>query len=377
MKKANVFKIIYIISYTMMLASFMFSRVTIFPTFINNLKFLGVILLLVIALINSKYKVNELAILLGIFFVLMIVTYITSDKIFLELFCLIVASKNINFDDIVKIDFTIRFAFLIILLILSHYGFTNNFIFIRNGIVRNSMGFSHPNTFAYILTILNLELLYIKKGKINLKIILFGILTYFAITKYADSRTESLLLILIYAIFILYKFVDFEKIFNKKTIKFLTSHMFEILTILSFVFLILFKHNNSFAITLNQILSNRLQSALEFFNSYNINIFGNKLLLISSEQAKLLNTRAYILDNSYFHIILHYGILVYLMFAYIFNISIKECIKSKNITLILIFIVLLIMGLSETYLFKVDGNVFLLYFGNYIFNKGVKNLESS
>ena len=56
----------------------------------------------------------------------------------------------------------------------------------------------------------------------------------------------------------------------------------------------------------------------------------------------------------------------------LFNKSIVRIMKEKNSVVLIIFLLLLSYGLSESYLYKVSRNAFLLYF-SYILDLNYKN----
>jgi hypothetical protein len=135
----------------------------------------------------------------------------------------------------------------------------------------------------------------------------------------------------------------------------------------------LYSINNPISIWLNDLFSTRIECMLKFFNTYNINLFGNKLILVSSENAILLKTKAWILDNSFVHILLRYGLVIYIIFATYFKKIFYLAYKEKNTILIIIVFLLVIYGMMETYLFKFTYNVFILYIGKLLYREELKN----
>lgn len=106
------------------------------------------------------------------------------------------------------------------------------------------------------------------------------------------------------------------------------------------------------------MLSNRLFLNHYFLNTYSLTLLGNDVV----------TTKYLILDNSYINILLRFGILFLIFMYFNFYSIMKKLYREKNYILIIIFIILLFYGFSESFLYKVSANAFLLYFGK-IYNE--------
>ena len=212
---------------------------------------------------------------------------------------------------------------------------------------------------------ISIEFIYIHRNKFKYiyLIPLFAVVIF--IIYYTDSRASALLLILfiIYCLFskTLSKFFDIN--INKKVF----TNIFLILTILSFIMAYLYRINNQLGIILNELFTTRIQFIDYYLNNYNITLFGNKLLLISSENAKLLGVSPLILDNLFAYLLLRYGLVSFLIIMIFYNKSIKIAYKHNNKFLVAILVLLAIYGLMEKYPIHIVYNCFIIYFSNVLY----------
>ena len=85
--------------------------------------------------------------------------YYSKDNLPLMLCLVLLASRNIDFEDFIFKDFYFKFCLIMFVLLMHFAGLTNDYIVYRNiDSVRSSMGFSHPNTFGFYLMILCFDL---------------------------------------------------------------------------------------------------------------------------------------------------------------------------------------------------------------------------
>ena len=83
----------------------------------------------------------------------------------------------------------------------------------------------------------------------------------------------------------------------------------------------------------------------------------------------LLNKKTYVLDDAYMHILMVYGICTYLIIliaSYLLN---KKLLIEKQYILLSIWLVLYFYGFSETGLFKIQFNSFLIILSYIVYNK--------
>ena len=380
MKNSNIRlnKLIFYVSYTLIIFSTMFKQVTGINNLLETLSTIGIMLLL-INCVSSINKLNINKVLILFISVLMaVITKITSksNTIFI-LILLIIAAKNIKLEELIKYDLKIKIPFMIIIVVLYFLRMTDVNLHYRNGIIRHSMGFSNPNVFStYILAII-VEYLYLRRKKVNAKDLIIIIIGIFIIDFYADSRTQIFCLIILALIVYINKYTG-KKFLNNSIVNFIVSNIFIILTIFSLLIIYFYGQGNDIVQDIDVQTSGRIKQISGVFNEYDVNLFGNKLDLVTSLQAKLTGKQQTALDNVYIYSLLSYGIIPFIIMCIAMKKYMKTTIKENEDILRTIMLVFLIGGLMERFCIEVQYNIFLLYFSYIIYdnkNKKEKVLE--
>jgi hypothetical protein len=380
MKNSNIRlnKLIFYVSYTLIIFSTMFKQVTGINNLLETLSTIGIMLLLINCVSNiNKLNINKVLILF-ISVLMAVITKITSksNTIFI-LILLIIAAKNIKLEELIKYDLKIKIPFMIIIVVLYFLGMTDVNLHYRNGIIRHSMGFSNPNVFStYILAII-VEYLYLRRKKVNAKDLIIIIIGIFIIDFYADSRTQIFCLIILALIVYINKYTG-KKFLNNSIVNFIVSNIFIILTIFSLLIIYFYGQGNDIVQDIDVQTSGRIKQISGVFNEYDVNLFGNKLDLVTSLQAKLTGKQQTALDNVYIYSLLSYGIIPFIIMCIAMKKYMKTTIKENEDILRTIMLVFLIGGLMERFCIEVQYNIFLLYFSYIIYdnkNKKEKVLE--
>lgn len=380
MKNSNIRlnKLIFYVSYTLIIFSTMFKQVTGINNLLETLSTIGIMLLLINCVSNiNKLNINKVLILF-ISVLMAVITKITSksNTIFI-LILLIIAAKNIKLEELIKYDLKIKIPFMIIIVVLYFLRMTDVNLHYRNGIIRHSMGFSNPNVFStYILAII-VEYLYLRRKKVNAKDLIIIIIGIFIIDFYADSRTQIFCLIILALIVYINEYTG-KKFLNNSIVNFIVSNIFIILTIFSLLIIYFYGQGNDIVQDIDVQTSGRIKQISGVFNEYDVNLFGNKLDLVTSLQAKLTGKQQTALDNVYIYSLLSYGIIPFIIMCIAMKKYMKTTIKENEDILRTIMLVFLIGGLMERFCIEVQYNIFLLYFSYIIYdnkNKKEKVLE--
>lgn len=307
----------------------------------------------ILFLIQKKYKIKEIKIILVLVFLTIFL-----KKFYLSFFIVIISSfvkKEIRLKQL----FFILCFFYLSILILNYLGYLE-FNNIRFGvseygdlkISRNPLGFSHPNvTMSLLLPIFSIlyYLYYPEYKKIVLGIILIigGI-----IFKLTFSRTTFLLIIL-FVILILIKDKYIEKL------KFL--FLIEGFLITFFTYYLSFYFKNTI---LNNLFSERLGLFYYYLKNYKIRLFG---------YGELVNSyRIYPLDNVYLKVLFENGIIGFGLLLMLIFIIMSILFRFKDYKAIRIFSIILIFGFMESVAFHYYYNIICFIISDYIFkNKNI------
>ncbi len=378
-KKQSMFNILFYIGYFCMIINSMFYRVIGFKNIsliftVVSYVVLSFVILLSFNKINKKY----IPFIISAIIVCFISSRLSGDYLPLRFIFVILASKNVEFDKLVKNDMMVRIFLLIIVVLLHCFGMTNDYILYRSdGTIRNSMGFSHPNVFSFHLLIIGFEFFYIKyinKSKIKIMDYLFLIIVLIVMNVCSDSRS-SMLAVSFFGIMFIFRNNLFNLCKKHKSALFTFGFMFILLTIISYVCAVTYTPSNSFLYKLDSLTSYRLFYSNYFYNTYGLSMFGQKIITISTEFARLNGVNALVLDNVYIQLLVRYGLCVYCVFATLFIKGTYYSYEKKNMYMFIILITLVIFGLMESSILIIEICPFLIYFNNIIYNKEVSNNE--
>ena len=346
-KKINIYNLLLIICLSLYLFKVICNDVhlLIFPENSRQDIFYNMILwsILFLLMISRKYKKKE--ILIVIFYNAMLFYFYTYSKTLemIFLFNFICATKNFEFNKIVKYDIWIKIILISLNLTCIAFGFIENRYIYKGTIQRYCLGFEHPNMAAVIIASIVMEIYYLKN---NFKVMDFGIIGALSIiiNMLLDSRGSIYLLIFFAMLAIIPKFNV-----SRKILPFLPG----LFSIISLILIHLFNLNNPVVINLNKILSNRIYYASEYLKLNPINFFGNNS-----------NSLIYAFDFSYIRIFYIHGFFIGLLFVLALTILFIKLKNNKlanvNNIAIKLFIAYCVYGLVESYAWILASNIFLL-----------------
>lgn len=331
--------------------STIFVNVVFLQNYLNKIKLISIFLLTFcsfIKIFTIRANRKSWLFLLSLLAIGFISYFVTSRFLILELILIIVASLNIDFEDIICGNLKINLFLFVTLVLLYFIGATNGMIIHREtGLLRYSFGFYHPNLFSMYLVIMYFQYIYINRQNINLGKILIGVLITIIISVFADSKTACFILILFLS-FILLKNISF-KIVSNRLIYFLSKNGFLILTIICIIITMLFISNNSMAYKLNELFSSRIYIQSLYLQEYSINLLGNDINYFNS------------LDNAYIKIILNFGLVGCFLYNYLYSKIIKMSYEKKDYIIYFIYVIFIIYGMMENLMFDITFNIFWLY----------------
>ena len=354
---------IYFLGYSLYLFSVsLFNNINI--TIAHGLKICA-LLILVFSFFMSKYRKKELYVYSLLLVFLLIISYKLNDTRILYTYLFIVSFPRAEFKKVVKVDLVVRMTGFVITNALYFFGMAQDIILYRDGSIRHSFGYNHPNTCFAMLIISGIDLLVLifankrvtKKQACSICLYLCVMLVYAVNT---GSRTGLFVFLLIFALIILEH--DFKIVSKHKNIAGIFQYSSLIVCGIS-IFIAALYNKFPNLLRLNTIFTNRLSSMAYFWNNYKPSLFGQILTKVSTQQAELLNTRALVLDNMYINLILQYGVLFTIIFLLIYIITSKRLKTDNQYIYLIIMSGLAIYGFAEGLPLNIDYNVYLLLIG--------------
>ena len=359
----------YYFAYFLLLSNRMFSNITFMKHINTILKALGIFLLLIGILLrikNNTFKKNLILFILSIIFSISFLT--SKDPKLLVLFLIIIGAPDINFNEFIKKDMIIRFCLMIFVLIMYYFNFTESFLTHNsNGFFVSSMGFSHPNTFALHIMTLCLDFIYLNfhKMKFLYYIIIAGFI--YIINALTGSRTSEIAIIIMIILNIIITKTNIN-IFKRNWLKYVIC-VIPILILIASLFLSYNYNGEGIYKDINKIVTNRLRFANWYLDNYDINLFGQKIIKVSTIEAANKKIDRHILDNAYISLLLNYGIIPTITFLMIIFSAINKSYKEKNKAIITLIIIYFLIGFVETYLYLFYANIYLIYLTTHPHNK--------
>ena len=381
MKKINATNAIFFLSYSCFLFIIMYNNVSFLQNVFKYINLLGCLLLVLILIVqNDSYSFKTFFKNISVISISLIVFFAgvksnRTDYYFVELFLLLFFSKKILLENIIKFDFIFKIVNILIIVFLAKVGIIENLVFLRDGITREALGFTHPNVFAALLVTCNIDMLYLSTKNNNYKkiTIIFSVLSLIIISVVANSRSSFLLLIFMLFVYI---FEDKKIVKSIKYIKHIVIFLFPICCITSLYLTHLFSINNDFGIIVNKILSERLYFNSIYLKNHNLNLFGNALYFTGFDALHHYGHYNMILDNSYIYILLRFGMISIILFSILFYFLLKKLYKEKKYFLIYVFVAFFLYGMFERHSFVVFYNPFLMCIKYIIYKKeGVEKDE--
>ena len=376
-KKISFGTLLFVIAYTLFLGRVAIGN----TTFVEYISINGITLIFVasIALFYivikfftyDRYTVKEM-ILAGVTIIIFLIGYKKSTYIdLIILLVLMVGSKNIKLDTIVKCHFIVYGTITFIALICALLGIVENYstYSILRG-YRYSMGNTYPTDFAAGIFYLVLDFVYIKRDRWKIRYSLGIILLSWSVYYVTDGNTSFILSCCIAISMIIIKSKNGSKIFNYNFIQNIIICSFPVLAFLSIgIQAIYTKVNNSILYKLDILLNNRLAYGHQAIEKYKLSLFGKRIEFIGAGWGTSSDSYFYV-DNGYLQVALMYGIVILCILCLGFSyVCYKNKLRKNNPVLHLIIFFIAISGLIEPRFFNILYNSFIFAISIELFSR--------
>lgn len=335
--------------------------------------YLTFVMLMLQIVLFQEYKWKELF-MIGIAAVLTVaVTLRSSDYALIYLLMFAAAAKKTDFDAMIRRIYHLLLVMIPMVIILCGVGLIDNSIRYRNGIIRYSLGFSHPNTLGQIIFQFVACHFYINRTKLKMQD--YFLLIAAAVFSYTvpNSQTCCICLIVLLLAFmtcrICSRFSDtVRKIYNGTLVA--AALLFNLLSVLWSVGGV---KPGTVVSRIDSFLSIRFSACHRVFELYGIKLFGNHIVYgMDADKTARLWERLY-LDNGYMTLLLCFGIAGYCLFSFALLISMVRCIYHSQTALLIILFVFALYGVMESGIYQIIENVFLLCFSDLLYKPGIRS----
>lgn len=298
---------------------------------------------------SAKFKAKEIILVVALL-LLAFASYVITNSLTLSfLLMLPFASKGIEIKKIIKADLVSKIITTLAIIACYYMSLTENKIIYRDGILRESFGFAHPNTLGYMAMMISVDALYMTRIKTSSVLCRFLVtLVPLYLCSLADSRTAMLAIIVLLVFSVIEaigkKLKKESKNKQRKAISRLIYLAPILLILFSFVSTKAYANHEDWAICLDKALSSRISLQDYYEKHYEVSLLGHEITGDEFEDKPL--------DNGYYRILFNNGVLGLIALVVIIELSLKKATKTNDYNTF-VLILLLVYGLSEWTVFRV------------------------
>lgn len=172
----------------------------------------GIVLFGIHIFMFEHLNLRELIVFSAILIVFIINYIQRGDSRILVLLLTVIAVRNMELQDVLKVFFYVRLLLFILAVILNLWGSSESVVKISNRGTRYALGFSHPNQFMFLvcmLIMLYVCLYYERINGISLLLLTIALMTGYLITK---SNTGLITGMIMFILLVLYKYFKMSRL---------------------------------------------------------------------------------------------------------------------------------------------------------------------
>ena len=319
------------------------------------------LLLVFCFIISQPFTIKEIVSLIIFASLVAVITATSKDFGFFKLLILMIGMKHVNFKKLVVFDYKIRIFFIIWVFFLCLIGVAPDQIVLRDNMERHSLGFTNPNVLGITVSVYVFEYLYLHK----LKLTIWRVFWIFTVVGFISYITDSRSAVFINLVLILLAWIYSSSswLLKKGIIKKIFIYSFLLFAGVTLLSYDLYKLGGDFAITLNKLLSNRLERIYIFAQEFDFSWFGQNISLLDMS-----------LDNMYAYIFFGFGFIAFLICLILSILLIKKLYFLNDIPLVIIWVCFFAYGLSERIFILAEYNVFMLAFSYLLYSNKEENV---
>lgn len=323
--------------------------------------------LIILFLFKKKYTKQNLIIYAVTFFLVCISIYFSRREIFLlNMYLLIILSDEINFEKLLNKYLILLVSLIIGVVLLNQIGWIegiNNYL--REGIVRETLGFKYPTFLPNYFFHLTLVYCFLKK-----RLSIVAMILLLLINQYLYALTDTKAVYYYILLFVLSVF--FAQLFNLNLSAKMSKKLFAWISVISVVvpviLSLMYASKSDFIIRLDYILTSRLNLGHQGIQRFGLNLFGANIEWITLDKPKLLGVPYFYVDSSFLNIWLNYGLFILILLVVGFYLGgsavFKEDARKNNLIYLLVFFMLMLHSMFDPQFFALVYNPFLLLIGN-------------
>lgn len=328
------------------------------------------VLLMIQLLFYQIYTKRELQIIILLAIPILISAIVSGHYIMASTWLFIFAFKNADFQSFLKyIYYALVFAVALVIL-LYIFGIINESILYREGEIRHSLGFMHPNYFGIQLFHIVMCNYCLQKDNKSILKHVYALAVLIIVIMYPNTQTA-----IVTIVYTMLMTLFYDLIRNNERAAYIYSNVLIFMSfavnVVSIILSFIDFNSNTVLKTIDKIMAERFSQCHKTMNYYHVSLFGNKIIN-HVFRGRLLHGSRFYLDNGYMAILLRYGVAVYVLFSLFFLLTMIYLKKRKMYYYVLVFSCFSIYGMMENNYFSLSQNVFLLLVSYYLFQKDFK-----
>lgn len=217
-------------------------------------------------------------------------------------------------------------------------------LFYRDGLLRYTFGFNHPNAGGYYLYIIASTIFAEAYNNVKIKdifqVIIFGFLSYYIF----NCRTSTIAIIIIMAVMLI-KAIKMSFLTNFMRMKLCKNFWGVIPILIVVVLLYISKHYQDYQY-LNRLLSARVENNALYLKQYTIKLWGNANVptwLLAED-----NWGMRYLDSGYMQCLLSLGLFNFVVYLSLLITTIKRNVKYKSAHIVILLEIIALMLIVES-----------------------------
>ncbi len=321
----------------------------------------------------QSYKKREVIIIVVITIPIIIATVLSGQRTMMSAWMFIVASKNVDLDDVIRTAYRILLVMLPAIMLSCLLGFIDNRVLMRGSVQRYSFGFSHPNQLG--LRVFQLMACHCYVHRNNLKEInyLYIFLATLFLIRIPNSQAAYITMGALLFMLLLHRYIVEKKSVYMKLYEEGILYGALCLNLFSIIFSGINVSRNFILARLDSWLSSRFSVCHKVWMMYGVSFLGQRIYVTEEERALVGIKNPLWLDNAYVSILLRYGVLVFFIFSISYLYLIKVVEMQKEDVLVIILFLYALYGTIETGLYMITHNIFLITFSVLLYKKRLCN----
>jgi len=277
----------------------------------------------------------------------------------------IVAFRGINYRYVLKVFTVCLFAVLIITFSAATLGGIENYVYLKDGYIRSSLGIQYPTDMASMVLFLLMFCWLAWDWMTDITAILLGIVSVWFCKYIAMSVTStmcSMLFVGIVTAHLLYQKIPvLHKLpeWFKKIVKGGLIFSFPLFALLFFGLMLAYMKGIGPAFRIDNILSSRIELAVNAYREYGISLLGHFFTMIGNGGSTFTNPDYNFIDSSYPLILIRYGALLFIIICITWTCSLWRAVQNKDWRLVGVMFLIGVHSFSEHHFIEANYNILL------------------